>query len=82
MISSVYLGKANLLHRSECIKNPFVFSDSEEKTGTGGKIQSVTSSLSSHAIPSSMTSLFYLIASVKLTQIVSPGVETGRVGKD
>ncbi|KAJ7403279.1 hypothetical protein BTVI_78626 [Pitangus sulphuratus] len=56
--------------------------DSEELIGTGGSIQPLTSGLSSHAVPSSMTSPFYLIASVKLTQILSPGVETARVEKD
>lgn len=82
VISSVYLDKAIVLHRSECIKNPFVFSDSEEKAGSRGKIQPVTSISSSHAMPSSMTTLFYLITSVKLTQILTPGVETSSMRRD
>jgi len=42
VFSNIYLGKA-VLHRSGCIKNPLVFSDSEERTGIGGgEIQPVT----------------------------------------
>lgn len=79
--SSVYLGKENLLHRSECIKNPFVFSDSKEKTCTENEIQSVTSSLSRRATLSTMISPFHLIASAKLTEILPPGEEVGRAGR-
>lgn len=82
MIPSVYLGKENLLHRSKCIKIPFVFSDSNEKTCAEGKIQSVTSSLSRHAIPSTMTSPFHVIDSANLTEIPSLGAETSKAGRE